>query len=144
MTAQPSGGVPRTSGRTDHARAPAPRGAAFAGVVLAISGVLGILQGASAIAKNDPYTAVVNYAYGFNVTAWGWIHLLFGAALVVVGLCLLIGMPWAKGAGVLLAATTMALQFIFLPYYPVWAMVAIALDVLVLWALLVYSNETAG
>jgi hypothetical protein len=37
----------------------------------------------------------------------------------------------------------MALQFIFLPYYPAWALTAIALDVVILWALLIHASEPA-
>ncbi|MFC1406828.1 MULTISPECIES: hypothetical protein [Streptacidiphilus] len=116
-------------------------GVVFAAVVMAVSGVLSILQGAAAIAKNVPYANVLHYAYRFNVSAWGWIHLLFGVALVVIAVCLLGGMVWARWAGVLFAATTMALQFIFLPYYPAWALIAITLDVVILWALLMHASE---
>ena len=122
-------------------RVSAPMGVVFAAVVMAVSGVLSILQGAAAIAKNAPYADVLHYAYRFDVSAWGWIHLLFGVALVVVAVCLLTGMVWARWAGVLFAATTMALQFIFLPYYPAWALVAITLDVIILWALLMHASE---
>ncbi|MFC1444276.1 hypothetical protein ABUW04_39220 [Streptacidiphilus sp. N1-10] len=116
-------------------------GVVFAAVVMAVSGVLSILQGAAAIAKNVPYANVLHYAYRFNVSAWGWIHLLFGVALVVIAVCLLGGMVWARWAGVLFAATTMALQFIFLPYYPAWALIVITLDVVILWALLMHASE---
>lgn len=143
MTSQPSGTgrgpVPTAHPQRD--RAPASKGATFAGVIMAISGVLSILQGAAAVAKNAPYASGLHYAYRFNVSAWGWIHLLFGVALVAIGLCLVSGMAWAKWAGVLLATTTMALQFIFLPYYPAWALTAIALDVVILWALLLHASE---
>ena len=118
-----------------------PTGVVFAAVVMAVSGILSILQGAAAIARNAPYASGLHYAYRFDVSAWGWIHLLFGAALVVIAVCLLSGMAWARWAGVLFAATTMALQFIFLPYYPAWALIAIALDVIILWALLIHASE---
>lgn len=120
-----------------------PRGVLFAGVVMAVSGVLSILQGAAAIGHNAPYAVGLHYAYRFNVSAWGWIHLLFGVVLVVVSVFLVSGMVWARWAGVLFAATTMALQFIFLPYYPAWALTAIALDVVILWALLIHASEPA-
>ena len=119
----------------------APMGVVFAAVVMAVSGILSILQGASAIANNAPYASGLHYAYRFNVSAWGWIHLLFGVALVIIAVFLLTGAAWARWAGVLFAATTMALQFIFLPYYPAWALVAIALDVVILWALLLHASE---
>ncbi|MFC1408888.1 hypothetical protein ACEZCY_06275 [Streptacidiphilus sp. N1-12] len=118
-----------------------PRGVVFAAVVMAVSGILSILQGAAAVAHNAPYAGGLHYAYRFNVSAWGWIHLLSGVALVVISVFLLSGMLWARWAGVLFAATTMALQFIFLPYYPAWALTVIALDVVILWALLIHASE---
>ncbi|HET6860019.1 MAG TPA: hypothetical protein VFH94_23365 [Streptomyces sp.] len=127
--------------RADRPWGLAARGPVFAGVLLSISGVLTVLQGISAIAKNAPYRSDLDYAYGFNIAAWGWIHLIFGAALLVAGIGLLKAMAWAKGAGMLIAATTMALQFVFLPYYPAWALIAITLDILVLWALILHSDE---
>jgi hypothetical protein len=120
-----------------------PTGVVFAAVVMAVGGILGILQGASAIAHNAPYVVGLHYAYRFNVTAWGWIHLLFGVALLVISVFLLTGMVWARWAGVLFASASMALQFIFLPYYPAWAFIAIALDVIILWALLIHASEPA-
>lgn len=117
------------------------RGAAFAGVILLVGGVFGVLQGASAIGHSTPYASLVTYTYRFNITSWGWIHLVIGVALIAVGACLLFGMPWARFAGIGLAAVSMAMQFIFLPYYPAWALAAIALDIAVLWALLLHASD---
>lgn len=116
--------------------------AAFAGVLLLINGVLGVLVGIAAIAKDTVYATTLHYVYTFNITAWGWINLALGAILGLVGLGIIAEMAWAQWAGIMIAAVSLALQFIFLPYYPIWALIAIALDVLVIWALLMHSPHT--
>ena len=138
MAVQPSqrfGGTTSGGGRT-------ARGTAFAAVILLVGGVLGVLQGASAIARTTPYANLGTYTYRFSITSWGWIHLVIGVALIIVCVCLLAGMAWARFAGIGLASVSMALQFIFLPYYPAWALTAIALDLAVLWALLLYAADS--
>lgn len=129
----------RVGGRTTDSDRGA-RGAAFAGVILLVGGVFGVLQGASAIGHSTPYASLVTYTYRFSITSWGWIHLAIGVALLVVGACVLLGMPWARFVGIGLASVSMAMQFIFLPYYPAWALVAIALDIAVLWGLLMHAS----
>lgn len=70
--------VPRTA-------SPTPHRAVFAGVLLMLSGVMNVLQGITAIAKDDFYVHIGNYAYKFSLTSWGWIHLILGIAVAIVG-----------------------------------------------------------
>jgi hypothetical protein len=131
-----AGNVPPYSGRN----AAATAGMLFAGVILVLNGALGVLQGIAAIAKDSVYAVGLNYAYRFNVTSWGWIHVVLGVALAVVGVSLMTGATWARWAGVFIAAVSLALQFMFLPYYPLWALVVIALDFFVIWALVAWRG----
>ncbi|MDX2918514.1 MULTISPECIES: hypothetical protein [Streptomyces] len=110
-------------------------GTVFAGVLLFVDGVLGVLKGIAGIASNDVYTRINDYVFKFNVTSWGWIHLILGVVLVLVGLGILKGAAWARGAGVALASLNLIANFMWLPYTPVWAIVTIAIDVFVIWAL---------
>ncbi|MEU9339201.1 hypothetical protein AB0D49_39695 [Streptomyces sp. NPDC048290] len=110
-------------------------GVTFAGVLLLVSGVLAILQGISAIAKDDVYTRVGTYIYEINLTGWGWIHLVLGVLVAVTGWGVLMGAAWARIAGIVLASFSLILQFLFLPYAPVWSLVVMAIDVFVIWAL---------
>jgi hypothetical protein len=110
-------------------------GTVFAGVLMIVNGVLGVLQGITGIAKNHVYVHTANYVYRFNLTSWGWIHLVIGALLALVGFGVLSGQAWARWVGVGLAGISLIAQFLFLPYYPLWSLVAIAIDVFVIWAL---------
>jgi hypothetical protein len=113
----------------------ATAGVMFAGLLMIITGTLGVLQGAAAIAKDNVYVVGVHYAYSFNVTSWGWIHVVLGAILAITGFCLLAGAAWARWVGLMFAAVGSALQFMFMPYYPLWSIIVIALDAFVIWAL---------
>lgn len=113
-------------------------GVVFAGVLMLCSGVLGILQGIAAISKDVVYGTVGDYVYRINLTGWGWIHLIIGVLLVITGYGVLKSMEWARWFGIFLAALSLVAQFLFLPYLPVWALIVIAIDLFIIWALAVY------
>ncbi|MEU9193303.1 DUF7144 family membrane protein [Streptomyces hundungensis] len=111
-------------------------GTLFAGVMLLVEGVLGALEGIAALAKDDVYARVGDYVYKFNLTAWGWIHLVLGVLLAVVGWGLLSGpRPWARVPALMLASLSLVAHFLYLPYQPWWALIGIALSVFVIAAL---------
>ncbi|MEU8795155.1 hypothetical protein [Streptomyces sp. NPDC048643] len=116
---------------------------AFAGVMLIFGGVMAIFEGISAIAKDDVFVTTRNYTYSFNLTSWGWIHLILGILVVIAGLALFRGMLWARIVGVALAGLSMIANFMWLPYQPVWAIVLIAIDAFVIWALCVGPGREA-
>jgi uncharacterized membrane protein len=82
-----------------------------------------------------------NYAFSLSATGWGWLHLILGALVFVAGAALFADKLWARMTGVVLAAFSALANFVFLPYYPVWAIVIIALDIFVIWALLAPRNR---
>ena len=108
----------------------------FAGVMMIVGGGFQAFEALAAIV-NDKYLVVLpNYVYAFDLTVWGWIHLLIGLALVAIGISLLLGQGWARMAGIVVAALAALINFTWLPYSPLWAIVLIAIDVLVIWALI--------
>jgi len=107
----------------------------FAGVVLATLGGLQFLQGLAAVLKDDVFVRGVNYTFQFDVTTWGWIHMLLGVIGVAVGIGILMGQTWAGVAGIAIAVVSLFSQFMFMPYYPFWSMLIIFLDIVVVWAL---------
>ncbi|WP_443056411.1 DUF7144 family membrane protein [Streptomyces sp. NBC_00667] len=138
--AQPS--TPQSSARAPRGGDPysgrsawAAGGTLFAGVLLLVDGVLGIIKGITGLAKDDVYAHLGNYVFKFNLTTWGWIHLILGIILVVVGAGLLKRVLWARVAGVVLAGCGIILDFMWMPYTPVWAIISILIGVFVIWAL---------
>jgi hypothetical protein len=115
----------------------------FAAIMMMLSGGFEILQGLSAIIKKHFYVVNSDYIYKINVTGWGWIHLILGVIVLLAGIALLGGSLWARIVGIVLAALIALANFLWLPYYPVWAIVLIALNVVVIWALAAHGREIA-
>jgi len=113
----------------------------FAGVILATVGVFQFFQGLAAIIKGSFYVVAPNNIYEFSTSCWGWIHLILGIVLAVTGFFILTGQAWARVIGIVVAALSALSNFLFIPYYPIWALVLIALDVAVIWALTTYSPK---
>ena len=107
----------------------------FAGVLLAMMGAFQILQGLSAVLKDDIFIKGADYTYAIDLTSWGWITMLLGAIAVLVGIGILKGQVWANSAGIGFAVLSALGQFAFLPYYPFWSMILIAMNILIIWAL---------
>ena len=108
---------------------------AFAAVLMIFGGAMAIFEGAAAIAKNGLFVATRDYSYSFSLTGWGWVHLILGVLVVLAGISLFSGALWARFVGVALAGLSMLANFVWLPRYPFWALVLIAIDVFVIWAL---------
>ncbi|MCX5374003.1 hypothetical protein OG613_37450 [Streptomyces sp. NBC_00015] len=115
----------------------------FAGVMMIFGGVMAIFQGIAAIAQDDVFVVTRDYAYNFNLTSWGWIHLVLGVLVALAGAALFRGAAWARVVGVALAGLSMIANFMWLPYQPVWAIVLIAVDAFVIWALCVGTGRDA-
>ncbi|XXC85036.1 hypothetical protein ACLLJJ_04135 [Streptomyces sp. A5-4] len=104
---------------------------------------MAILQGAAAIVQDGSWNEIGDYVYRFNLSTWGWIHLALGLVVAVTGYGVLKGASWARATGVLLASLSLITQFLFLPYEPFWALVMIATDAAVIWALCSYQPAVA-
>ncbi|MEY9875102.1 hypothetical protein ABH931_004603 [Streptacidiphilus sp. MAP12-33] len=126
--------TPQAQQGETHGPGAIPGPSLFAGTVLLLSGPLSILLGVTGIDRDHVFNPA-RYVYRFDLTAWGWIHLVVGVALVAAGIGVLAGRSWARWLGVTVAAVSLVTQFMFLPYYPAWAITVMTLDLLVVWAL---------
>ena len=112
---------------------------AFAGMLLMIIGGLDMLQGLTAIIRDQYYVQGKNGALVIDVSDWGWVMLIWGAVLAFVGYGLLSGASWARW----LAIIGVSLNFVAVlgfdggAGYTLWSLCILALNVLVLWALIV-------
>ena len=119
-------------------------GTVFAAVLMMIAGVFQVIAGITAIVKDKFFVSAPNYLLTFDVSRWGWIHLAFGALLVIGGFFVLRGDTWARAVAIALVSLSAIANFLFLPYYPFWALVVIAIDVFVIWALASYGRRAAA
>ena len=113
----------------------------FAGVVMVIAGIWHVLQGIAAIAHDHIYVSTPDYIYSFDLTGWGWIHLVLGVVVAAVGVAVLRGHSWAAAMGMILAGLSLLGTFLFIPWYPFWSLLIMALDAAVIYALARYQSE---
>lgn len=132
---------PRPAGGTAQSENPWAEGLVlFAGVIMITAGVYHALAGVAAIVRDEVYVSTPNYVFEFDLTAWGWIHLLLGLLVAVAGFSVMTGQAWARAVGITLVALSLIANFLFIPYYPIWSLVIIALDVAIIWALAGYRR----
>ena len=110
-------------------------GITFAACVLVLIGAFQLIAGLAAIFDDEFYVVTNNYAFNLDVSAWGWIHLLLGVLLVATGFGLFARSTWAGVTALVLVMVSAVVNFFFIPYYPFWSIVVIALDMWVIWAL---------
>jgi hypothetical protein len=118
-----------------------PSGAALgftlpAAILMMVSGGWNILEGIAALIHGSFIVAVRNYAYSLSATSWGWFHLILGAVVLAAGIGLLTDKMWARIVGVGVIAISMIVNFLYIPYLPVWSIMVIAIDLAILWAIL--------
>lgn len=114
--------------------------AVFAGLLMVLIGSFNILQGLVAIFNDEFYVVANEQLLLFDLTAWGWITLLFGILLVVTGIGVFRRQAWAQIVAIVLVMINALTQLAFLSAYPIWSVVIIALDVLIIYALVAHSE----
>jgi hypothetical protein len=142
MSSTPSASRPTAPGQQQPALF-ATGFAMFAGVLMIVTGLWSVLAGIAAILNDEVYVTTPQYLYSFDLTGWGWIHLILGVLVAVAGVGVVQGMTWAVAVGITLASLSALVNFAFIPYYPIWSILVIALDVVVIWALVSYRREVA-
>jgi hypothetical protein len=114
----------------------------FAGIMLFMAGVFGAIDGLVAIVHEQVWVVAEDEVILLDVTAWGWVHLIVGAIAIASGLAVLSGQVWAMILGVLLAMTSAFTQLLFITVFPWWSLAIIAIDVLVIYGLVVHGEES--
>ncbi|WP_454197084.1 DUF7144 family membrane protein [Nocardia sp. Marseille-Q1738] len=112
-----------------------------AAIILVTVGLLQLFQGIAAVAEDEVFVVGVEYVYKFDFTTWGWIHIVLGVLMTAVGFGLFTGAGWARIAAVVIAAISILANFLWLPYYPWWSVLIIALDIVVIWAVTTWKPE---
>ena len=113
----------------------------FAGTILLLVGAFNVVVGLTALFRSDLLVSAPNGLLVFDVAGWGWVHLIAGILLFVTGLGVFSGNAVARVAAVVLAGLNAIAQLTFLPAYPVWAVLVIVLDVVVIAALMTQGTR---
>lgn len=115
----------------------------FASIMLMIAGAFQFFAGIAALLKDEYFVIGEEYAFKFDATTWGWIHLLIGVILFLAGLALLQGAVWARTLVVIIASLSALANFIWLPYQPWWSIILITLNIFIIWAVTAHGRDIA-
>ena len=118
----------------------------FAGILLLIVGMVDFFQGLIGLFDDDYYVVTASGFLAVNLTTWSWILMLWGVLLVLAGLGLLGGQTWARWFAILIVGVNFFTQLGFLgnANYPLWALTALTLNVIVLYALTARWDESTS
>jgi hypothetical protein len=100
-----------------------------------VIGIFEAIKGLAAIIENEFFVVSQNYTFEVDVTAWGWIYLILGIVVALAGFYVLSARTWARIVGIALAILVAVANFLYIPYYPFWSLLIIALSIWVIWSL---------
>lgn len=113
----------------------------FAAAILIMTGAFNIVDGIVALTKDQVYLVSKDQLVILDFTSWGWILLIEGIVQLAVGIALFSGARWARVVAIVMAMLSALTQLVYITAYPLWSIVVIGLDVVVLWALIVHGEE---
>ena len=115
----------------------------FSAVVLTIGGIFALIEGLTAVYKSSFFTANAVFVFS-DLRTWGWIIFGLGVAGVISGLAVLSGSEWARWLGVMVASLSALGQLLFAQAYPVWSLMIMAIDFLVIYGLVAYASRQSA
>ncbi|MGH3329704.1 MAG: DUF7144 family membrane protein [Nocardioidaceae bacterium] len=113
----------------------------FAGILMVMVGIFHAVQGLVALVNDDFFVVGEEYVFEFDVTAWGWIHLIAGVIVAAAGIALFQGAVWARIVAVIVASISIIASFLWMPYYPLWSLIVVTFDLFVIWAVTVHGRD---
>lgn len=113
----------------------------FAGVIMIISGLMGIVAGLAAVFNQDWIVYNGDSALLLDIGGWGWLNLIIGGIILFSGFGVFSGNVWARSVGVIMAGLSMIANFVSMSVYPFWSIAIMVVDALVIWALIVHGDE---
>src|SRR5215212_4904775 len=114
----------------------------FGGIMMVMVGGFQIMQGLVALFRDEYYLVTRNgLVVSIDYTAWGWTHLVLGVVAVATGIGVVVGQMWARVMGIIIALLSALVNIAFMSAYPIWSTIIIAVDVLVIYALVAHGRE---
>ena len=113
----------------------------FAGIMMIISGIFELIAGLTALLRHTWYLVTSHNLLILNYTAWGWIDMAIGLLILLAGFSVLHGSTWARVVGVILASLSAVGSLSNVSAYPIWSIVVITIDILIIYALTVHGGE---
>ena len=115
-------------------------GTIFAAMTLVVVGCFQVIMGISAIFQDEIFVTGQDYTYTFDTTLWGWVHAGIGVVMFLTGVALFSRSNFARALGISFAVVSAVVNFAFIPYYPLWAIMIIAMDIFAIWSMATVSD----
>ena len=112
----------------------------FAAVLLGMLGIFNLIDGIAAVARSSVFIGNAHYVFG-DLRTWGWVALILGGLQALASIGVLAGNQVARWTGVALIGLNSIGQMLFIPAYPFWSLMIIAVDVVALWGLCAYGSR---
>lgn len=115
----------------------------FAGFMMLLMGIFQSIAGLVALFKDEVYVVGPNNLWIWDYTAWGWTHLLLGLFIILAGMAVFSGKMWGRVIGIILTFFAAIVNFAFVPVYPLWSILLLVINGLVIYALIAHGKEAA-
>ena len=112
----------------------------FAAALLVTVGIFNLIDGIAAIARSHVFIANAHYVVG-DLRAWGWVALILGVLQVLAAIGVMAGNQAARWFAVAVVGLNAIAQMFFIPAYPFWSLMIIAVDVVALWGLCAHGSR---
>lgn len=113
----------------------------FAGFMMILGGFFQAIAGLVAL-FNDTWLVVSSeQLLVLDLTQWGWVHLILGIVVLIAGFSVMQGSTWARTVGVMVAVLSALAWMTAINIYPLWGMMIIVVDILIIYALTVHGGE---
>lgn len=114
---------------------------AFAGALMVMLGILQILVGIAAVAKDDFWVAGDQGMLVLSVQQWGWVQLIVGTLIVIAGFSAFVGRFFGRLVGIVLAMMVAISNLTYVNLTPIWSLIVIFMSIMVIYALVVHGDE---
>ena len=115
----------------------------FVGIILFMVGVFNIIWGLAAVFEDEALTVGENGLIVWDLTSWGWIHMILGIVQIAAALGLFAGKGWARWVAIVFVMINAFGQIAWMPVYPLWSVLMITLDIIIIYQLTARWNTTA-
>lgn len=113
----------------------------FASFMMGIAGIFHMILGLAALFKDGVFLVSSDKLIVMSYDQWGWTHLILGAVVFLAAFSLAAGRLWGRIVGVTLAFLSAIANFVFLQAYPLWSLLIIAADVLIIYSIVMHGSE---
>src|SRR5262249_54412228 len=113
----------------------------FAGFMMMLLGGLQAIAGLTGIFRQSYYVVTQSHLLIFDYKAWGWLSLILGIIIFMAGYELFRGALWARVVAIFLAGISILANMAFMEAYPLWSILIIVVDILIIYALIVHGDE---